>query len=65
MLIGAKRTFTAGSALLFLQEQVYHEGGAVQSGSNFTLRADVLYRRLNSGESSEKCLCAVCNTVTS
>lgn len=54
MLIGAKRTLTAGSALLFLQEQVYHEGGAVQSGNKFILRADVLYRRLNSEQSAEK-----------
>jgi hypothetical protein len=45
---------TTGSALLFLQEQVYHEGGAVQSGNKFILRADVLYRRVNADGSAEK-----------
>jgi hypothetical protein len=34
-----------GSALLFLQEQVYHEGGVVNSGNKFIMRADVMYHR--------------------
>jgi hypothetical protein len=41
---------TTGSALLFMQEQVYHEGGAVQSGQKFILRGDVMYRRQRSAE---------------
>jgi hypothetical protein len=34
-----------GTALLFLQEEVYHEGGSVESGTKFILRADVMYKR--------------------
>jgi hypothetical protein len=34
-----------GSALLFLQEKVFHEGGSVDQGHKFILRADVLFRR--------------------
>jgi len=44
---------TTGSALLFLQEQVYHEGGAVHSGQKFILRGDVLYRRCRTAEGGE------------
>jgi hypothetical protein len=36
---------SAGSALLFLQEQVAHEGGMVETGQKFIIRGDVLYRR--------------------